>query len=317
MPISLVGSTNAGSSDGGNSVTSSALDTTGANLLVVAVVTFGAGTTPTDSKGNTWTGLTVESGSSNVRLWYCLSPTVGTGHTFSHNSTGTYPAIQVFAFSGVDSFESQSGFASSYQPGSLTPAEDGALLVSTVASGAASSGLAVDSSFIGLEFTPNSAGQHVPGGTAYKIQTTAGAENPTWSWPSSSPNAVTMAVFKPSATVLPLVAGTASFVSSGPGGIALSATAATGGVAPYTRQWQRNTNGGSYSNLSGATSLTVTDTTATAGNLYGYRVVYTDSATPTPSTVTGTAVFAQLYTGGSIGAGGVPRIGPNLIGVNA
>jgi hypothetical protein len=117
-----------------------------------------------------------------------------------------------------------------------------------------------------------------------------------------------------------LAAGTASFVHSGPAGIAVSAAVATGGTAPYTYQWQRNSGGGSYSNLtngggvSGATTLALTDGSAVAGTLYGYRLVVTDSSA-TPATATSNAVTAQVYPGGALGSGGFPLIGPGgLVG---
>lgn len=104
-----------------------------------------------------------------------------------------------------------------------------------------------------------------------------------------------------------LAAGTASFVSSGPGGIAVTATDATGGTPPYAYQWQRQVNGGSFSTLSngggvsGADTLAVTDGSATAGNLYGYRLLYQDSV---PSSVTSNTASAQLYSGGALSGGG-------------
>lgn len=97
-----------------------------------------------------------------------------------------------------------------------------------------------------------------------------------------------------------LAAGTASFVSSAPGGISVAATDATGGTPAYTYQWQRNANGGSYSNLSGATSLTLTDSTASAGTLYGYKLVYTDALS---ATVTSNVQTAQVYSGGALTGG--------------
>lgn len=120
------------------------------------------------------------------------------------------------------------------------------------------------------------------------------------------------AVTNDSTQTAPLTAGTASFVSSGPGGIAVTATDATGGTAPYTYQWERNEDGGSYSDLtdgggvSGATTLSLTDGSATAGTLYGYRVKYTDDA-GSPATVTSNAVTAQVYTGGALTGGGTSR----------
>lgn len=124
----------------------------------------------------------------------------------------------------------------------------------------------------------------------------------------------TSSSFTTEATPADLTAGTASFVSSGPGGIAVEATDATGGTTPYTYQWERNEDGGSYSDVSGATSLSLSDSTATTGGvLYGYRLKYTDDAA---ATVTSTAVTAQVYSGGALGSGGFnPFSSPLIRGV--
>lgn len=55
------------------------------------------------------------------------------------------------------------------------------------------------------------------------------------------------------------------------------ATTASGGTPAYTYQWERKTFGGSYSNVSGATSATLNDTGLTAGTRYVYRCLVTDS----------------------------------------
>ena len=100
----------------------------------------------------------------------------------------------------------------------------------------------------------------------------------------------------------PLAAGTATFISTGPAttGISVSATAATNGSGSGpTYQWQRNTDSGTYSNLSGATSLSLTDTTAVSGHLYGYQCVQTRGT----DNVTTNAITAQIYNGGSLSGG--------------
>lgn len=110
-----------------------------------------------------------------------------------------------------------------------------------------------------------------------------------------------------------LVAGTVVFSSSSPTTIVMTeSVAASGGVGGITRQWQRNDNGGAYSNLSGQTGATCTDSASlVVGHLYGYRVVYTDSGS---NTATSNAVTAQLYTGGAIGTGSLPaQIGSPMI----
>lgn len=97
-----------------------------------------------------------------------------------------------------------------------------------------------------------------------------------------------------------LTPGSVSFVFSGVDGIEMEATDATEGTAPYSYQWQRNEDGGSYSDLSGETTLSLTDDTAIEGVYYGYRLVYTDDET---DVVTSGAVFVQVYLGGSFGSG--------------
>ena len=59
------------------------------------------------------------------------------------------------------------------------------------------------------------------------------------------------------------------------------ATTASGGTSPYTYQWERKTFGGSYSNVSGATSATLNDTGLTAGTRYVYRCLVTDNVAAT------------------------------------
>jgi hypothetical protein len=114
----------------------------------------------------------------------------------------------------------------------------------------------------------------------------------------------------------PLAAGVASFVSSGTAGIVITATDATDGTPAYTYQWQRNADGGAYGDIangggvSGATTLTITDDSATPGTLYGYRLVYSDAAA---GEATSNAVTAQVYEGGALTGGGSRLIGPSTL----
>jgi hypothetical protein len=166
-------------------------------------------------------------------------------------------------------------------------------------SGSASTGLSAVVKTFSSSATPQSASW---------TPTAAGTLTITWTNSGSLTNPSNGTVTVNAAA---LAAGTVSFDSCGPAGgtafVKMTATAATGGTPTYTYQWKRNVNGGSYSNLSGATSLTVTDATVTAGNTYGYEIVATDSA-GTPATATSGAVTAQVYTGGALTGGGFRRI---------
>ena len=204
MAIAHIVSTSAGGT-ASSTVTSSAVDTTGANLIVVAVSVFGTNSvTVSDSKSNTpYTALTARTqATQSLRMYYFLAPSVGSGHTFTASGTSIFPTISVSAFSGVatsSALDQESGTTSAsggttFQPGSITPSQDNCLLVTGVCSSGNTH--SINGSFNATS-TNEAAGQHVGGGIAYKIQTTAGAENPTWTWVTSTGRAAGMASFKP------------------------------------------------------------------------------------------------------------------------
>lgn len=191
MSYALVASVSA--APGINGGTTGSIDTTGADLLIVVIAEFDGGThtAPSDSKGNTWLELTTQADrGAQSTVFYAVNPTVGSGHTFTYAEASTYPAISAMAFSGANTsspFDVENGATAasgtSIQPGSVTPNEDDELLVSGVCADSGNdTGMGIDSSFL-LELSdPYGGGNNMGGYAAYKIQTTAGAENPTWSW---------------------------------------------------------------------------------------------------------------------------------------
>lgn len=188
----LVVATAAGSPDG-NGVTTSAINTTGADVIFAAVSDFddAAEAVLTDSKGNSWTftSATAVEPDTRIRIAYCINPVVGVGHTFTLTGTGSFPSLSVAAFSGVGAtpIDQQAGAATtlsgatSIQPGSVTPSEDDELIV-TAFSGLPPANVAINSSFIIAAQIPALVPLFFGSAIAYKIQTAAGAENPTWSW---------------------------------------------------------------------------------------------------------------------------------------
>jgi hypothetical protein len=202
MGFSLIASTSlAGTS--ASSLTTSAINTTGANLIVVGITNqLQGGLSLSDSKGNTWTLIQTSNDPSMdqyAKLYYCYGPSVGAGHTFT--VTGSYSPIAVLAFSGAASspLDQQTGSgndsAGGFQPGSVTPTQNNELIVSFVGIQPSSSP-SVDSGF-----TLNSSGILVAAvsygwGMAYLIQTTAGATNPTWTLPGSTTNTGINATFE-------------------------------------------------------------------------------------------------------------------------
>lgn len=204
--ITLVAHAIAGAS---SAPTTSAINTTGANLLVVSVSQFQGVTvgTLTDSKSNTWTALTAKLGASEAynRIFYCASPTVGSGHTFTWDNGGSiFGALAVQAWSGanVAPFDVQNGAVAgtgtTIQPGSVTPNQNNSLVVTSVdpifAGG--SSGYAIDGGFTISDSIASQSG--IEGlAMAYLVQTSAAAANPNWSWTGAAESAATIAVFKP------------------------------------------------------------------------------------------------------------------------
>lgn len=209
MAFSLVAHAQAVSGNS-NSVTTTGIDTSGANLIVINMA-FDSTTTLSDSKSNTWTLLTNHNnGSIHQRLAYCFNPTVGSGHTFTLTGSSDFPSIEVQAWSGAATspFDQENGAGatgSSVTPGSITPGQDNELVVS---------GTAYDNTFGNAALTAPASftvsdGNGGAGGFAYGstmgywIQTTATAANPTWNANVTSGAAVAgIASFK-AAAVLP------------------------------------------------------------------------------------------------------------------
>lgn len=180
MAFSLISHTAAGSTNGGVSVVTGGITTTGANLIVVSVSYYATVATLTDSKSNTWTSLSTFTGSSFYTvLYYCYAPTVGAGHTFTFSGVTNYPVISVAAFSGAASspFDQQNG-SSTLSTGSITPTVANELVVSGLTcSGSVSS---INAGMTISDSLGYASGQSVGGGLAYIIQTAASAISPTW-----------------------------------------------------------------------------------------------------------------------------------------
>lgn len=205
MSFSLVNKVKWAGADTG---TSAAIDTTGADLLVLFTSRFGSNAlTPSDSKGCTWHGKTEQaSASCRSQLFYATKKdvgfSVGTGHTFTWPSATWYGSCELLAFSGsdftVDPFDQQNGATTTsgttLSAGSVTPSTSGQLIVTAVSSLGSthtiSTGItAVEDSFDYL------AGNYVGGGAAWK-EHTSGAINPQWGWTTTSDASATIATFK-------------------------------------------------------------------------------------------------------------------------
>lgn len=194
------------------------INTTGADLLLIAFATYaGFPPTITDTYSNTWTlALSASnSGSSNPMgsLYYSASPTVGTGHVFTFNDCySTTVAVQAWngaAASGVlDQTNSNDAIIgeTTFQPGSITPSKAGALVVTSMATidNVQPGGpYSINDSFtISDQYGDNSGAANGYGiAFAYLAQSTAEAVNPTWTDAVQSDNGVALiASFLPGAS---------------------------------------------------------------------------------------------------------------------
>lgn len=207
MAFALVANIDA--APGENGGTTSAIDTTGADLLIFPVGSWDVNTagdeTPSDSKSNTWSGRTLyEAGQSAARIFDSVPSSVGASHTFTYSDTTSYPVLSPSAWSGAaavpfDQQNGATGTSTSPSPGSVTPTEDNELIITTITFNGASGGITPPTGFTMPDSQEFSSGVNMGFAVAYKVQTTAGSETPTWTLGNSRAWAATVATYKAAA----------------------------------------------------------------------------------------------------------------------
>ncbi len=192
-PAALLSHTSGG---GVSDVTSSPINSAGATLLVVTVNTYGgAGFTVTDSQTNSWTlAVNILNGvDANVSIYYAwraLSPSAV--HTITLHGSAIYAAFTFSAYSGTRTSADpldRTGSAGSalngqlLHPGSITPTENGELIVTSLAGGQnAATPFNIDGGFSTSDQISYTGGLRVANASAYLIQAEAGPVNPAWTW---------------------------------------------------------------------------------------------------------------------------------------
>jgi len=252
VATTLVSSVGIGASSGA-AVTSGAIDTTTATLIVISVA-YDCGnqgatgstpyadnmTAPTDSLANTWVHIRSQQNSEQMEsLWYAVSPTVGAAHTFTFTSAGAAkPTLHVLAFNTTNTqLEIHAGgiggFGDTTCPmNSRTPSKNAALIVTGLDFSFAGT-ITINGSFT-LVNQVNVSGAHVGGAIAYLIQTTAAAVGPTWTSSTTNLMRASMAIFVAPDTPLspdPLLLGT---VVASTDGVTVAATLNTVGASLIT-----------------------------------------------------------------------------------
>lgn len=206
----LIASVSARSDDGGG-FDSLPINTTGADLLVLILSSDGSVALPSivDSKGNTWIGCTERDEGTDLRcrIYYVRGGTVGSGHTFSANGPAKLASIAVLAFAGsvASPLDQQNGAAatsvSSKQPGSVTPTQDGEVIIfgaSTQALGVSAtvnSGMTLGPANVAENNSP-SPGMCRGVASAWLEQGAAAAINPAFAFSGATNVAVAIATFK-------------------------------------------------------------------------------------------------------------------------
>jgi hypothetical protein len=274
-----------GSSTG--SVTSSAIDTTGATLLRVWVISQQAGDpTVSDSKGNTWVkdGSTVQLNAgftANVTCWRATTNTVGSGHTFTAVGTtsSTVFAVAVGPSAGGElsatTWNAVADATSPYASPSVSPGGD-ALLLTFGSSDSAGSPVTTDWS--ASSFTERAAvtdHNSFWGGSVATRAVSAGTYNSSFTENGTGATngvvgiiSVTESGSQPTITQQPSAQRLPSGISAS---FSVSATASAGSL---TYQWQSNVTG-SWVNISGQTASTY-GVSLSAGDAYAVRVLVTD-----------------------------------------
>lgn len=203
---------------GANTFSTSAIDTTGATLIVCHVTSFAARTL-SDSASNTWTALTIKTSANGTsgQLYYCANPTTSATHTFTLTGTAFYGTLGVHCFSGTattSAFDAENGnnagSGTTVQPGSITPSQDGEVIVTGVCWKTTGTGTITISDSMVKDSNAGGGGVNYAGGIASLIQTTAAAINPTWTESFSDSSLSTIACFKAAAAagvVGPLLSG--------------------------------------------------------------------------------------------------------------
>ncbi len=149
-------------------------------------------------------------GSGRLRLYYCASPLVGSGHTFTATpATTSYPTVAVLAWSGsrASPFDVENGTTGGFQPGAVTPSSAPALIVQGLCC-TDTNPASINGGYTITDQLIHGPGAHFGCALAYLVQDTAVATNPTWTTALPGPAAaVFLAAPASAATRAPSIGG--------------------------------------------------------------------------------------------------------------
>lgn len=304
MSFSLLASAKANGSSGG---TTSAIDTTGAKLIVIEAA-FSGSVTISDNKGNTYTAATIFNGTTpNIQFFYCIGGTVGSGHTFT--AAGSVASIVVSAWSVTNtpaldsqsSANSNSGTQSQFGSTSFTPTTDNCLLIGGAGFPNAVSAFTAGSGWTAVDIQNYVGGTNYGSSQVYKVQGAATAvpttEHPA-SWTGSTGFTYNGIAFKESvASSLSVTTPVAFEVHQRSG--STGSIQITGTVSGATEDIEASFNGGAYQTIAtavaaGSFSGTLTGQAQGQGTL----TVRKKTTTSTSATVANVGIGDVFLIGG-------------------
>lgn len=186
----LLTSTNITVTSGNSGGTSPAFDGTGADLIIVTYAADNlSGVTVSDSQGNTYASdahVSDGSGFSDTHIFSKNAPSVSNSMTVTlgggaHNQAGCILVFKRATTKDQVSAGGSNSSASTIQGGSITPGSNFEIVIASVCQ-AQFPGLvfSINQGFIIPQQVAASASHNYGNAVAYLIQTTATAQNPTW-----------------------------------------------------------------------------------------------------------------------------------------
>ena len=178
-------------------LTTGAINTTGASAVAIAVSSFNGITSVTHSVGSDGnaTALPAATGDSpSNQFFYWQNPSTGANDVFtitSSSAPGLYGNACVFVMSGIAGVYSgvqnnnPSG-GNTCQPGSITPSGSNQVVLTAFGNYTPSGSPTIDSSYSTPVYNAGAGGTAFAEAASYLIQATGAATNPTWTWPNSA-----------------------------------------------------------------------------------------------------------------------------------
>lgn len=306
-----------------NQAVSSPINTTGATLLVVVVISFYGSASIGDSQGNSWiAGVYAGPGGNgaNNYIFYCLNPITSTSHTF-WGAAASYTTNSVMAFSGpasviVDQSSSVKGTSgTSITSAPLMPTAPSSLIIAGSCNNGIGNVASVDGGFTLISNVTG--GAFMSGGSAFLMQSVNTTVAPTWTFTADVTGSSAAAMLNFIATPPWRVAiSTAAGPLSG-GGTTTTPAVDTTGVDLLVM---------TVSNIAGASSMTIADSqnntwvqgpsSASSGYmLFSYYCIHpnTSTAHTFSTTLIGNSIDYTLVEGYKAKPGEIVTVGPSTV----